>query len=167
MSMIGKYARLTPDELARAIREPRWGREFVRELIETEPDEDAEASAARCHDVDKVWDALDFLLRRIGFPVDIVHGEEEILGADDWGYGPPHCLPPERVRIAADALTATPHDSLVGGVTPADLAQADIYPDVIWEREDSMDYVTGKYEALVSFFRTAAGDGDAVVTWIG
>jgi len=56
---------------------------------------------------------------------------------------------------------------LVGGVTPADLAQADIYPDVIWEREDSMDYVTGKYEALVSFFRTAAGDGDAVVTWIG
>ncbi|MGO4429707.1 DUF1877 family protein, partial [Streptomyces sp. MCAF7] len=36
MSMIGNYARLTPAELERAVRDPDWGREFIGELAETE-----------------------------------------------------------------------------------------------------------------------------------
>ncbi|MFD6039307.1 DUF1877 family protein [Streptomyces griseoincarnatus] len=63
---------------------------------------------ARCFDTDKMWHALDFLLRRVGFPVDVVFGEEEIPGADDWSYGPPRCLTPDQVRTAAEAFAATP-----------------------------------------------------------
>ncbi|MFC8919040.1 YfbM family protein [Streptomyces sp. NPDC057116] len=166
MSMIGEYARLTPAELDRAIRDPEWARRFVDELIEAEGDAPPPAPETRCHDIEKTWHALGFLLDRIGFPVDIVHGEEKIPGADDWGYGPPRYLGPERVRAAAEALAATPHEALVTGVGPADLAQAGIYPAVVWERGESLDYVTSHYRALASFLRAAADAGDAVIVWL-
>ncbi|MFJ9825711.1 YfbM family protein [Streptomyces sp. NPDC101160] len=166
MSMIGEYARLTSAELDRAIHDPDWAREFVDEVIEAELDSRPKVSDARCHDVDKAWHALDFLLRRINFPVDIVHGEEEIPGAEDWGYGPPRFLSPERVRVAAETLAATPHEALVEGVRPAELAEAEIYPTVVWERGESLDYVTSHYQALVPFFRAAADAGDAMLIWL-
>ncbi|WP_121830390.1 YfbM family protein [Streptomyces sp. S1] len=166
MSMIGEYARLTPAELDRAIHDPDWAQEFVDELIEAELDATPKASEARCHDVDKAWHALDFLLRRIDFPVDIVHGEEEIPEAEDWGYGPPQFLSPERVRTAAEALATTPYEALVEGVHPIDLAKAEIYPTIVWERGESLDYVTTHYQALVPFFQAAADAGDAILIWL-
>lgn len=166
MSMIGEYARLSPAELERAIHDPDWAREFVDELIETELDTPPEPSEARCHDVDKAWHALDYVLRRFGFPVDIVHGEEEIPGAEDWGYGPPRFLRPERVRLAAQTLAATPHETLVDGVRPAELAEAQIYPTIVWERGESLDFVTSHYQALVPFFQAAADAGDALLIWL-
>jgi hypothetical protein len=166
MSMIGEYARLTRTELDRALSEPSWAREFVDELLDADLDEKADASEARCLDIDKAWDALGFLLRRIDFPVDIVHAEDAIPGAEDWGYGPPRYLTPERVRAAAEALQATSSDSLVDDVTPADLARADIYPSIIWERGESLEYITSHYEAVIPFFQAAARDGDAILVWL-
>ncbi|MFF8714145.1 YfbM family protein [Streptomyces sp. NPDC015184] len=166
MSMIGEYARLTPAELDRAIRDPEWAQEHVVELIETELDAAPAAPEARCHDTDKTWHALDFLLRRIDFPVDIVHGEEEIPGAEGWGYEPPRYLTPERVRVAAEALAATPHEALTEGVSSAELARAEIYPAAVWERGESLDYVTSHYQGLVPFFRAAADAGDAMLIWL-
>ncbi|MES4907253.1 MULTISPECIES: YfbM family protein [unclassified Streptomyces] len=167
MSMIGEYARLTPAELERAVRDPDWAREFIGELAETEPGEGAGASQGRCFDTDKAWHALDFLLRRLAFPVDVVFGEEEIPRADGWGHGPPCFLTPERVRAAAEAFAATPPEALVSGVTPDDLVQADIYPEIVWVGDESLDYVTNYYRALVPFFQAAARDGHAMVIWIG
>ncbi|MFI9601946.1 DUF1877 family protein [Streptomyces sp. NPDC052043] len=63
---------------------------------------------------------LGFLLRRVSFPVDIVHNEEELSGADDWG--PPRYLTPEQVRTAAAALAATPSHTWIGSVTVRELA---------------------------------------------
>ncbi|MGW1187051.1 YfbM family protein [Streptomyces sp. NPDC002559] len=166
MSMIGEYARLTPAELDHAIRDPEWAQEHVVGLIETELSAEPVASEARCHDIDKAWHALDFLLRRIDFPVGIVHGEEELPGAEDWGYEPPRYLTPERVRVAAEALAATPHEALVGGVRPAELVEAEIYPTTVWERGKSLDYVASHYQALVPFFRAAADAGDAMLIWL-
>ncbi|CAL9306342.1 MULTISPECIES: YfbM family protein [unclassified Streptomyces] len=164
MSMIGEYARLTADEFARALRDPEWAGERVRELVEAELE--GGGGEARCLDTDKAWHALDFLLTRIGFPVDVVFGEESIPGAEDWGYTPPRCLTPERVRAAADALRATPVERLVEGVGPEDLARADVYPVVVWERGESLEYATAYYEALVPFFGAAARDGDGMLMWL-
>ncbi|MFF5443421.1 YfbM family protein [Streptomyces sp. NPDC012888] len=166
MSMIGEYARLTPAELDRAVRDPAWARQFVDELIDTEPDEEPDASRARRHDVGKMWHALDFLLDRITFPVDVVHGEEKLPRAPHWGYGPPRYLTPGRVRAAAEALTVTPHHALTEGVGPADLAEAGIYPHVVWERGEPLDHVTSHYQELVPFFQAAARAGDAVLIWL-
>ncbi|WMX47312.1 DUF1877 family protein [Streptomyces roseicoloratus] len=38
------------------------------------------------------------------------------------------------MRVAAEALAATPHETLTEGVGPAELAEAGIYPTVVWER---------------------------------
>jgi hypothetical protein len=166
MSMIGEYVRLTPAELDRLIGDEEWADEFVHELIDAELDEEPESSRARCHDTDKAWDALGFLLRRAGFPVDIVHGEESVPWDEDWGYGPPRYLTPDRVRQAAEALVAITPEQLVDGVGPADLAAANVYPAVVWERGEPLDYVVSHYEELVPFFASAARDGHAVLVWL-
>ncbi|MDT9680717.1 YfbM family protein [Streptomyces sp. TRM76323] len=166
MSMIGEYVRLTADEFERALGDPQWAQERVDELVEAELGGGGGDAEARCLDTDKAWHALDFLLSRIGFPVDVVFGEDAIPDAEDWGYTPPRYLTPERVRAAAEALRGTPVERLVEGVGPEDLARADVYPVVVWERGESLEYVTAYYEALVPFFGAAARDGDAVLMWL-
>lgn len=125
-----------------------------------------ETGSPRCLDTDKAWHALAFLLRRNAFPVNIVYGEEDIPGADDWGYGPPRYLPPPRVRAAAEALRALPADRLIQGVEPADLTKADIYPNFVWGDAASLTYATSHYEALVPFFEAAVREGDAMLVWL-
>ncbi len=160
------HARLTPAELARAVEDPRWAQEFIEERIDAGTDEPG-ASQPRCLDIGKAWDALALMLRRIDFPVDIVHGEEEIPGADDWGYGPPRYLTPEQVRAAAAALAGTPSDVLGRDITPAELARADLYPSVAKdEAEQWVKDVVHHYQVLVPFFEAAARDGDAMMIWL-
>jgi hypothetical protein len=166
MSMIGEYARLTPAELDHAVRDSGWAQEFVYELIDAEVDGDPHASQLRCLDIDKAWDSPSFLLRRVSFPVDIVHGEEELPEADDWGYGPPRYLTPEQVRTAAVALAATPSHTLIGSATVRELAQADLYPSITEDDEQWLAYVAHHYEALTPYFQAAAQDGDAMIIWL-
>jgi hypothetical protein len=71
--MIGAYVRLAPAELARVLDDPAWGEEHVEALLDAED--------GRCFDVDKAWDAIGFLVRRADFPVDVVHGGEDVDGA--------------------------------------------------------------------------------------
>ncbi|MFD0266795.1 DUF1877 family protein [Streptomyces sp. NPDC127106] len=63
-------------------------------------------------------------------------------------------------------MAATPHTVLVDGVTPQDLAAADVYPVVVWERGEPLEWVADHYRQLARFFRVAARDGDAVFMWI-
>lgn len=161
--MIGEYARLTPAELERAVEDPRWALDFIEELIDVGMDETG-GSQSRCLDIGKAWDTLALMLRRVDFPVDIVHGEEEIPGADDWGYGPPRYLTPEQVRAASAALAGTLSNVLSRGITAAELARADLYPGIAEDEVgDWLKYVVHHYDALVPFFEAAARDGDAMV----
>ncbi|MFE3017955.1 YfbM family protein [Streptomyces sp. NPDC059256] len=181
MSMIGEYVRVTAAQLDQAIKDPEWASDLIDELIEADweggaaPEEDPSGTApdaptstlgVRSLDVDKAWDALDFLLRRRDFPVDIIHGEAPIPGADDWGYGPPRYLTPARVQVAADALRGLTADELVADVSPQELARADVYPRIIWERGESLDYVRGYFAVLVPFFQAAAQAGDGMLIWL-
>ncbi|MEJ8650578.1 YfbM family protein [Streptomyces sp. MS1.AVA.3] len=167
MSMIGEYARVTPAELDRALGDPEWALELVGGRMEAEAAECPQPALARCLDIDKAWDALGFLLRRAAFPVDIVHGEEAVPDADDWGYGPPRYLTPEQVRAAAGALAEISGERLTAGVGPEDLAEAEVYPTIVWERGEPLDYVSEHYELLRPFFRAAADKGDGMLMWLG
>ncbi|WP_244942877.1 YfbM family protein [Streptomyces inhibens] len=167
MSMIGEYARVTPAELDRALGDPEWALKLVIGRMEAESAQRPEPARARCLDVDKAWDALGFLLRRAAFPVDIVHGEQAVPDAEDWGYGPPRYLTPEQVRTAAGALAEMSGASLTAGVGPEDLARAEVYPAIVWERGEPLDYVSGYYDLLRPFFRAAADEGDAMLIWLG
>jgi hypothetical protein len=163
--MNGEYARVTQAELEKAINDPEWALEFVDGIQDAEEEADLPPADARHLTTHKAWQAIAFLLDRAGFPVDVVYGEEQFADEEDWGYGPPRYLTADRVRVAAGALTATSYDDLIRGVTPADLAQAHVYPE-IWDEPDSLDWVRGWYEPLVPFFTSAAGQGHAMLVWL-
>lgn len=148
MGMSGNWARVAPGELSPERRPP----------------------AERSISTDKNWAGFDYLLRRHGFPVDIVFGEETFPGTTPgdefsegtWGYGPPTYLTPERVAEAARALAALSPADLIRGVTPDEVTAADRYsfhPDDLLE-------VAAELPAAQRLFTAAAEAGDAVLCWL-
>lgn len=165
MSMIGEYLRVTAAELDRAVQDPGWALDFAERVGDAEEESEPPPAEARRFSTYKTWDLLRFLLARADFPVDVVHGEEPLAGHDDWGYGPPACLRPERVRLAAHALRATPYDRLVDGVDPSDLTNAEVYP-LGWDDSGTLDWGRHWYDGLTTFFEAAAATGDAMLVWL-
>src|SRR5581483_9688606 len=114
---------------------------------------------------DKAWHALDFLLTRQGFPVDIVFGERAVEQADDESDdGPSRYLTPDRVRVAAEALAPMTEESLARGVSLADLEREQIYPNV-WDEPD-FNWVTDFLPEVKVWFQEAAESGDAMICWV-
>jgi hypothetical protein len=167
VSMNGEYLRVTPDELAWALKDPEWALELAEDVQDTEDEANLPPSEARYLSTHKAWQAIGFILERAGFPVDIVYGEGRFANDEDidWGYGPPQYLTPERVRVASQALAASSFDALTAGVTPAVLAQADIYPQV-WDEPDSLEWVRGWFEPLIPYFIDAARQRQALLIWL-
>ena len=176
VSMNGEYLRVTPTELRLAIENPDWALEFGRSWfnaidyadgvsVEWEARDPAEARQ-RVLTTHKAWEAIAFLLRPMGLPVDVVLGEHT-LGDDDtdWGYGPPRYLTAHEVAQAAIALAALPFAVLADGVTLTDLARADVYP-MIWDEPDALQWVQHWYEPLPAFLSAAAQAGDSVLVWL-
>lgn len=164
MSMNGEYLRVTPAELDRALKDPEWALDLVDEIQDAHEESEPAPAGARHFTTHQTWHLLGFLLQRSAFPVDIVHGEES-LAADDWGYGPPRYLAPERVRLAADVLDRTTYDQLVQGVDPSELTKAEIYPQ-IWDSPASLEWARDLFTSLTEFFRGAASTGHAMLIWI-
>ncbi|GGX91239.1 hypothetical protein GCM10010515_67870 [Streptomyces fructofermentans] len=162
--MIGEYLRVTPAELDRALRDPGWALDLVDGLRDAEEDSEPPAGA-RLFSTYKTWDLLRFLLARTGFPVNVIQGEEVLCESEDWGYGPPGYLRPERVRLAARLLRALPYDGLIDGVDPAGPAEAELYP---WGRGGSvdLDWARPWYDGMTRFFESAAEADDAVLVWL-
>ncbi|MFD4700033.1 YfbM family protein [Streptomyces niveus] len=164
MSMNGEYLRVTPAELDRALKDPEWTLDLAEEIQNAQKDHAPAQNEARHFTTHQTWDLLGFLLRRSAFPVDIVHGEEP-LAADDWGYGQPQYLTPDRVRLAADILHQKTYDQLIQGVDPSELAKAGIYPQ-IWDSPTSLEWARDLFTPLTEFFQGAASTGHAMLIWL-
>ncbi len=164
--MIGEYARLTAAEFERAVGDPDWAYRRVRELTEQERDEELPWDRARRFDTDKMWHALDYLLRRIGFPRrhrlrrggDTRGGGVELRAARVPHPRPGPCRRRRRRRHAFRPADRGPHPGRPG--------RGRHHPTVVWERGEPLDEVTAHYEALAVFLRAAARDGDGVLVWI-
>ncbi|MEV3954720.1 MULTISPECIES: YfbM family protein [Streptomyces] len=165
MSMIGEYLRVTAAELERAIQDPDWALDFVEEAQDAEEEAEPAPAEARHFSTYKTWDMLRFLLSRAEFPVNVIHGEEPFAEDEDWGYGPPKYLRPERVRRAAETLRATSYDQLVSGVDPAELTNAEVYP-LGWSELGSLEWGRPWYGGLTQFFEAAARVDDAMLVWL-
>jgi hypothetical protein len=164
MSMIGEYLRVTPTELDRALKDPEWALALAEQVQDEQDDAARAPEDAKHFSTYKTWHLLDFLLRRCGFPVDVVMGEIE-LGGDDWGYEPPRFLAADRVRIAAEELSRLSYGDLIKGVDAAELAAAQIYPQG-WDSPDSLEWGRDYFGGLALFLQAAAVVGDAVIVWI-
>ncbi|MGW2083232.1 YfbM family protein [Streptomyces sp. NPDC001939] len=165
MSMIGEYLRVTAAELDHVIQEPHWALDFVEEVQDAEEETEPAPTEARHFSTYKTWDLLRFLMARAEFPVNVVQGEETFAEDEDWGYGPPKYLRPERVRLAAEALRATSYAQLANGVDPAELISAEVYP-LGWGEPGSLEWARPWYDGLTHFFEAAARADDAVLVWL-
>ncbi|WP_327436421.1 MULTISPECIES: YfbM family protein [unclassified Streptomyces] len=164
MSMNGEYLRVTPAQLDRAVKDPEWAWDLVEEIQDTEAEGEPAPAEARHFTTHQTWHLLGFLLQRSAFPVDVVHGEEPIA-TDDWGYGPPRYLTPERVRLAADTLHRTTYGRLIQDVDPSELSKAEVYP-LIWDSPASLEWASDLFTPLTEFFQGAASAGHAMLIWI-
>nr|WP_248297189.1 YfbM family protein [Streptomyces sp. S1D4-11] len=165
MSMIGEYLRVTPAELDRAIQDPDWALDFVEEVQDAEEESEPVPADARHFSTYKAWDMLRFLLVRAEFPVNVIHGEEPFADDEDWGYGPPRYLRPERAHLAARALRTTTYDQLIAGVDTADLTRAEVYP-LGWDEPGALEWGRHWYDGLTEFFEAAAAADDALLVWL-
>ncbi|WP_033321448.1 YfbM family protein [Streptomyces yerevanensis] len=165
MSMIGEYLRVTAAELDRAIQDPDWALDFVEEVQDAEEESEPAPAEARHFSTYKAWDMLRFLLSRVEFSVNVIHGEEPFADDEDWGYGPPRYLKPERVRLAAQALRTATYDQLIDGVNPAELTRAEVYP-LGWDEPGALEWGRHWYEGLTEFFEAAAAADDALLVWL-
>lgn len=165
MSMIGEYLRVTAAELDQAIHDPDWALDFVEEVQDAEEGTEPVPAEARHFSTYKTWDMLRFLLARAEFPVNVIHGEELFAEDEDWGYGPPRYLRPERVQLAAEALRVTTYAQLISGVDPAELTSAEVYP-LGWSEPGSLEWGRPWYDDLTQFFEAAARADDAMLVWL-
>ncbi|WP_369375801.1 YfbM family protein [Promicromonospora sp. Populi] len=159
--MIGEYIRLAPGDFRKALSEPEWARDMIDELWEAEDEEDP-----RLFDIDKAWHGLSLVFERAGVSRAVVFGDDPVPGADDWGYGPPSSLSPERVAELAAVLRSLDGQGSVEAVPVEAFLEGDIYPQGIWNEPDSGPYLVSHLEGLTTFFVDAADAGMGVLVWL-
>lgn len=162
--MIGEYIRLTPDDFEKALTASEWARDLIDELWEAE--DVGHGTDSRLMDVDKAWHGLALVLDRAGVSTAVVFGDDQVPGADDWGYGPPSSLSPARVAELAAVLSSLDRKKAVEAVRAQDFVEADIYPHGIWDEPGSREHLAGHLERLAVFFVEAADAGMGVLVWL-
>ena len=92
---------------------------------------------------------------------------EQIFDEDmDVGYGPAHYLTPEQVAGIHRKIASLTEADLKAHYDPEAMSEEEeLYPSLDWDEED-FDYLYFHFQALQSFFATAANKGDAIVTYL-
>ena len=128
-------------------------------------------------DIDKAWGGILYLLTGKAFasgsPEDEVDSLNRIFFSAqffdedmDVGYGPAHYLTPEQVAgIHRKIASLTEADLKARYDTEAMNEEEELYPSLEWNEED-FEYLYSHFQALQSFFATAASRGEAIVTFL-
>ena len=150
----------------------QWRRTTAQELDRVEADPDAaglllaDSEPDELFDVGRAWHAVHMLLNGSpwggsGPAFDAVLGGTTV--GDPSTYEPVRVLVPQRVSEVAVLLTALPPEAVRSRFTHRAFRQAEVYPDV-WDTPDVLtSFVLPAYEAVRTFYATAAAAGDAVL----
>ena len=164
MSMIMNLLRISKQELESYIDNPDL-------FLENRVDD------AYSMDIDKAWGGILYLLTGKAFasgsPADEVDSLNRIFFSAqffdedmDVGYGPAHYLTPEQVAgIHRKIASLTEADLKARYDTEAMNEEEELYPSLDWN-EEIFEYLYFHFQALQSFFATAASRGEAIVTFL-
>lgn len=164
MGMIGCFSAISAKELDAIQDDESLLDEFLY------PDND-EGEPENTVDVDKAWHGIHYVLNGTSGEAEGPLGQAvlggEVIG-EDQGMGPARYLTPQQVKDIAAALDALSMDEFKARYKPIEMTAAEIYPEIIWERddEDALDYLIENYQVMVSFYRDAAARGDGVILTI-
>ncbi|MGW3783637.1 YfbM family protein [Micromonospora chokoriensis] len=165
MSMITEYARLRPDELTELrrllVEDPDNACEYAGDLRMGDLDEEV---SSRGMDTDKAWAGLQYLLAKLGPPVDVIGGGEPMT-KDEWGYYAPRLISADDVADAAQFLDATSFASLAEHYDPIEMMSAEVYP-AIWDQDWALSYLEDYYKLLAALFHAAAAHREPILVWM-
>jgi hypothetical protein len=193
--MIGNLARLTEARLTALQADPAstpaflYGEDAVatqaaqpgllRRLLGAKPPPPPPAVAAPLAeadaiDLDKAWHGLHFLLTGTAwegeFPANFLVSGGTPVGDVDVGYGPARAFAPAEVRRLGEFLDGLDEATLRARYEPSRLAEAEIYPDLIWtrddEREENWEYLLDAFTRARAFVRETADRGLALLAYI-
>ncbi len=159
MSMIGNFLAVPPEELNALFDAPE---NIGPTLYEKRSDDVV--------DLDKSWHAIHFVLtgeQYGGIPPlsNAVFGEAPI-GEEDVGYGPALGTQSESVKRIAEAICSIGEEEFRKRINVQALSEADIYPSIWDEGPEAADYITDYFKELQSFYKDAAQNNMAVITFI-
>ena len=164
MGMIMYLLRISKQELESYIDKPEL-------FLENRVDD------AYSMDIDKAWGGILYLLTGKAFAFGSLEDEVDSLNRIffsaqffdedmDVGYGPAHYLTPEQVAgIHHKIASLTEADLKARYDTEAMNEEEELYPSLEWNEED-FEYLYSHFQALQSFFATAASRGEAIVTYL-
>lgn len=128
-------------------------------------------------DIDKAWGGILYLLTGKAFasgsPEDEVDSLNRIFFSAqffdedmDVGYGPAHYLTPEQVAGIHRKIASLTEADLKARYDPEAMnEEEELYPSLDWN-EEIFEYLYFHFQALQSFFATAASRGEAIVTFL-
>lgn len=164
MSMIMNLLRISKQELESYIDKPDL-------FLENRVDD------AYSMDIDKAWGGILYLLTGKAFasgsPEDEVDSLNRIFFSAqffdedmDVGYGPAHYLTPEQVAGIHRKIASLTEADLKAHYDPEAMnEEEELYPSLDWNEED-FEYLYFHFQALQSFFATAASRGEAMITFL-
>ena len=164
MGMIMYLLRISKQELESYIDKPEL---FLENRVDN----------AYSMDIDKAWGGILYLLTGKAFasgsPEDEIDSLNRIFFSAqffdedmDVGYGPAHYLTPEQVAgIHRKIASLTEADLKARYDTEAMNKEEKLYPSLDWNKK-IFDYLYFHFQALQSFFATAASRGEAIVTFL-
>jgi hypothetical protein len=157
--MIGNFLAVTQEELDQLYSSPSKLPVFLYE--ERQKD---------ILDVDKSWHAIHYTLTGNSFGGDaplanVVFGVTPI-GEEDLGYGPALGTDSVAVKAIAKALDEITETQFKEKFDVYALATAEIYPQIWDEGDEALDYVVSYFTELREFYREAAEEDLAIVTFI-
>lgn len=156
MSQIGEYLRLGAAEMRRVLSDPDGAFDWLEEMFEAED--------PRLIDIDKSWQGLAFVLGRSHIPEEIIYGDEEVPGAEEWGYTVPCMLKAERVQQFSRILSSIDSQDLLAALDFDELTEAGVYPVEIWNSVDRK-WMSQHLDALIRFYKAASDEGMSVLMW--
>ena len=168
MGMIMNLFRVSKQEFDNFVAKPSLFEEWAETFYENDE---------RLLDIDKAWSGVLYLLTGKAFasgsPEDEVDSLNRIFFSAqffdedmDVGYGPAHYLTPEQVAgIHRKIASLTEADLKARYDTEAMNEEEELYPSLDWN-EEIFEYLYFHFQALQSFFATAASKGEAIVTYL-
>ncbi|MFT3823573.1 MAG: YfbM family protein [Chitinophagaceae bacterium] len=168
MSMIGYLFRVSNEQLESFLEDSNLLESFIDEEIENESDSMV--------DLDKSWDAINFMLT--GKTLEEIADAEPPLGMvlfsgqaideeQDLGYGPAQYLTPEQVKEVDYVLSNISRDEFCSRYAAGTLNELGVYPESWTDEEDILTYLADNFESLKGFYADAASEDEAVISYIG
>jgi hypothetical protein len=164
VSMIGRFAYATNDEIRRLLSRPEEVGAFL--------DQQEEAPDRRAMDVEKDWHALHWLLTGAEYdgepPLNFIIMGGTRIGDVDVGYAPPRAFTSAQVNIINWALSRISAAELLDKYDGE--AMRGLYPSNVWSRPDERDInihsLAVRFDELKGFIARSAEQGLGLIVYV-